>query len=53
MTGEQLNNEAAYQLTMAIARKMVALNLITEDEYAVINTIMREKYKSLFGSIYS
>ena len=45
MNREQFERERLYQATIAIARAMLRGGLITKDEYAIIDTKMREKYR--------
>lgn len=52
MTKDQFDNETAYQLTMSAVRNLLVRGLVSEDEYAVIDTIMRKKYAPLLGDLY-
>ena len=45
-------NEITYQITMSLFRTMVRKGLLTEEEYAVIDTKMREKYCPKFGTLF-
>lgn len=45
-------NELMYQATMSIARKMLDDGLITSEEYGQIDTIFREKYAPVFGTLF-
>jgi hypothetical protein len=50
--GEELfENERLYQATLHIARAMLDRGLITEEELAVIDTKMREKYAPCLGGL--
>jgi hypothetical protein len=51
MTQDVFNRERLYQATIAIARNMRTKGIITEDEFAIFDTKMREKYKPLLGSL--
>jgi hypothetical protein len=51
MSKEQFERERLYQATLSIARAMNRQGLITEDELAIIDTKMREKYKPLLGTL--
>lgn len=42
----------AYQAAMAIARNLVSQGVITEDEYANIDTILTKKHGLSLGSIF-
>jgi len=53
MSKEQFERERLYQATIAVARTMLRNGLITEDEFAIIDTKMREKYRPLLGSLLS
>ena len=53
MNKEEFKNEKLYQATMHIARKMFNEGLITEEEYRQIDTIFLEKYKPVFGTLFS
>ena len=53
MTKEQFRNEKLYQATMHLARKMVEQGILTEQEYREVDEIFLEKYKPVFGSIFS
>lgn len=53
MTKEEFRNEKLYQTTMHIARKMLSEGLISEEEYCQIDTIFIEKYKPVFGTLFS
>lgn len=45
-------NDLMYHVTMSLLRKMVKQGLLTGDEYAVIDTKMREKYHPKIGTIF-
>ena len=47
------NSEIIYQMTMNAARKMLKDGLISEDEYRVFETKMREKYCPKIGVLFS
>lgn len=53
MSKEQLTNEKLYQATMSMVRKMLAEGLITEEEYRQIDTMFLEKYRPVFGTLFS
>ena len=53
MSKEQLTNEKLYQVTMSMVRKMLAEGLITEEEYRQIDTMFLEKYRPVFGTLFS
>ncbi len=45
-------NELIYQVTMSLFRQMLKNGLLTKEEYAVIDTKMREKYQPKFGTLF-
>lgn len=53
MSKEDFKNEKLYQTTMSMARKMLSEGLITEEEYCRIDTIFLEKYRPVFGTLFS
>lgn len=53
MSKEELRNEKLYQTTMHLARKMLEEGIISEEEYRQIDTIFLEKYKPVFGTLFS
>lgn len=53
MSKEQMGQEKLYQATMSMVRKMLAEGLITEEEYRQIDTMFLEKYRPLFGTLFS
>ena len=53
MSKEEFRNEKLYQTTMHLVRKMVGEDIISEEEYRQIDTIFLEKYKPVFGTLFS
>ena len=53
MSKEQMRQEKLYQVTMSMVRRMLAEGLITEKEYRQIDTMFLEKYRPLFGTLFS
>lgn len=53
MTKEEFKNEKLYQTTMCIARKMLSEDIISKEEYHQIDTIFTQKYKPIFGTLFS
>jgi hypothetical protein len=51
MGKDLFERERLYQATLAVARAMLRRGLLTEDEVAVIDTKMREKYAPCLGSL--
>lgn len=50
---EQLTNEKLYQATMSMVRWMLEKGLISEEEYRQIDTMFLEKYRPVFGTLFS
>ena len=50
---EEFRNEKLYQTTMHLARKMLEEGIISKEEYRQIDTIFLEKYKPVFGTLFS
>ena len=53
MTDEQFDREKRYQASMNMFRTMLKNGLITEEQYAIIDTKMLEKYRPLLGTLFS
>ena len=53
MTEEQFEREKRYQASMNMFRAMLKNGLITEEQYAIIDTKMLEKYRPLLGTLFS
>lgn len=53
MTEEQFRAEKLYQTTMNVAGRMLSQGLISEEEYCQIDTIFLEKYRLVFGTLFS
>ena len=53
MSKEEFRNEKLYQTTMHLARKMLEEGIISEEEYRQIDAIFLEKYKPVFGTLFS
>jgi hypothetical protein len=53
MTDEQFRAEKLYQTTMNVAGRMLSQGLISEEEYCQIDTIFLEKYRPVFGTLFS
>lgn len=51
MTEDQFERERRYQASMNLFRSMLKTNLITTEQYEVIDTKMLEKYRPLFGTL--
>ena len=53
MTKDQGRKEIIYQMTMSAARQMLEKGLISEDEYKQFDTKMQQKYRPIFGTLFS
>jgi len=51
MNSEQFKRERQYQTTIAIVQTMLKNNLITEEEFYQIDTMLLEKYRPLLGGL--
>lgn len=50
---DQFEREKLYQATMNMFQAMLKDGLITEEQYSIIDTKMREKYQPIFGTLFS
>ncbi len=53
MNEEQFEREKLYQASMNLFKAMLEKGLITEEQYAIIDTKMLEKYRPLLGTLFS
>ena len=53
MTKDEIIREGKYQATMCIAKKLLAHDLITTEEYEEVDKMFLEKYNPLFGTLFS
>jgi tRNA C32,U32 (ribose-2'-O)-methylase TrmJ len=53
MNKEQFQREKLYQASMQMFRMMLKQGLITSQEFTVISSKMQEKYRPLFGTLFS
>lgn len=53
MDKRSFHNEAAFQVTMHLARTMLAEKLITEKEYRAFEQKMLNKYQPFSGDLYT
>ncbi len=49
---DQFEREKLYQATMSMFQAMMKDGLITEEQYAKIDTKMREKYQPIIGTLF-
>lgn len=52
MSDEQFKAEKMYQISLSLAKSMLKKGLLTEDEFAIFNTILLEKYHPLLGTLF-
>ena len=53
MSEEQFEAEKDYQASLHLAKTLLQRGLLTEEEYAIIDTKLREQYQPLFGTLLS
>lgn len=53
MNEDQFEREKLYQATMNMFQGMLKAGVITEEQYAIIDTKMLEKYRPLLGTLFS
>lgn len=53
MSKEQMRREILYQTTMNLAKRMLEKSLISKEEYAEIDTKMREKYEPCLCTLFA
>ena len=53
MTEIQFQAEKRYQVAISMAKVLLEKGLLTQEEYAVIDTILLEKYKPSLGTLFS
>jgi len=51
MTKEQFDRETRYGVVMATARTMLSKGILNERDYRKIDTMMRQKYRPIIGSL--
>lgn len=50
---KQMHDEKLYQATMSMVRRMLEQEIISWEEYRQIDTIFLEKYRPVFGTLFS
>lgn len=53
VTKEEGRREIAYQMTMNIAKKLMEEQMITREQYRRFDEIMQQKYKPIFGGLFT
>lgn len=51
MTAEQFDREKSYGAAISLAKTLLSKGLITEKEYAKIDTILIRKYRPIIGGL--
>lgn len=53
MNEDQFEREKLYQASMNMFQTMLKDGIITKEQYAIIDTKMREKYQPIIGTLFS
>lgn len=53
MDEDQFEREKLYQASMNMFQAMLKDGLITEEQYVIIDTKMRDKYQPIIGTLFS
>lgn len=53
MTKQEFETEKKYLLAVSIAKNLLEKKLLTDEEYSVIDTKLREKYGAKFSALLS
>ena len=53
MSQEEGKREIVFQMTMSAARQMLEKGLISVDDYKQFDTKMQQKYRPIFGTLFS
>ena len=53
MSNEDFHNDMLYHVAISMAKSMLEKGLITEEEYAEIDTILLKKYQPYLGTLLS
>ncbi len=53
MSKEEIRNDMLYHAAISVAKDMLEKGLITEEEYAQIDTNLLEKYQPYLGTLLS
>lgn len=51
MTHEQFEREKNYRVSLAVAKRMLAAGILSEQDYGKIDTILLQKYRPLLGCL--
>ena len=53
MSKEELQTEKMYQISLSIAKSMLAQGVISEESYCVLRDKLLEKYRPILGTLLS
>ena len=53
MSEAQFQSEKQYQVALAVAKTLLDKGLLTQEEYAIIDTILLDKFKPSLGTLLS
>ena len=53
MTNMHFTAEKKYQISLSIAKRMLEKNVITPEEFDIIDRFLLDKYKPLLGTLHS
>lgn len=53
MTSEDLRNDILYHMALSMAKNMLERGLLSQEEYAEMDTILLKKYRPYLGSLFS
>ena len=53
MNQEEGRREIVFQMTMSMARQMLEKGMISNEEYKQFDTKMQQKYRPIFGTLFS
>ncbi len=51
MSKEQFRAERLYLMSLSVAKSMLEKSVISEEEFSQIDTILREKYRPILGTL--
>ena len=52
MDRELFEREKQYRIAMSVAKSMLQNGLISDGDFAIIDTIMRDKFRSILSGLY-
>lgn len=51
MSKEQFEREKNYRVSLAIAKSMLKKEIITDEDYSIIDIMLKAKYRPIIGSL--